>query len=224
MSIFPSFPLLPFFNFPPRWWFTRKSRGSIRNGNRRWLPEPRPRSVKLAAADSYLLPRSGVLHCEIDSFITEGRREREREKRIARLCIPFQRAKIAYHWKKRLASLSPRAICSQHETAPRHVFFFFNLNYSRVNVNCDRVEGECIGRKRDPWNGSILIWAIATLQVPRLRLFQGISEFSMHNRTVVERERRYTQRSKKMANDWRGKRTQLETQLLWHILVENVAT
>ena len=152
--------------------------------------------------------------------------EREREKRIARLCIPFQRAKIAYHWKKRLASLSPRAICSQHETAPRHVFFFFffNLNYSRVNVNCDRVEGECIGRKRDPWNGSILIWAIATLQVPRLRLFQGISEFSMHNRTVVERERRYTQRSKKMANDWRGKRTQLETQLLWHILVENVAT
>lgn len=125
MSIFPSFPLLPFFNFPPRWWFTRKSRGSIRNGNRRWLPEPRPRSVKLAAADSYLLPRSGVLHCEIDSFITEGRREREREKRIARLCIPFQRAKIAYHWKKRLASLSPRAICSQHETAPRLVFSFF---------------------------------------------------------------------------------------------------
>lgn len=130
MSIFPSFPLLPFFNFPPRWWFTRKSRGSIRNGNRRWLPEPRPRSVKLAAADSYLLPRSGVLHCEIDSFITEGRRERGRERkreknRATMYPIPAGQDCVSLKKTARVAFTACHLLATRNRATSRFFFFFF---------------------------------------------------------------------------------------------------
>lgn len=146
--------------------------------------------------------------------------EREREREKKRATIPFHRAKIAYHWKKRLASLSPRAICSQHETAPRHVFFlflflFFNFNYSRVNVNCNRL-GKCIRAWKET-DAKQIDSNLSDCHTPRLRLFQGISEFSMHKRV----ERRYTQRSKKRLARLPWKADAVENAVLWHILVEN---
>lgn len=137
-------------------------------------------------------------------------REREKEKRIARLCIPFQRAKIAYHWKKRLASLSPRAICSQHETAPRHVSssFLILIILASTLIAIALENAFAVGRKQTR-NRSILIWVIATLRFRDCHFFK-VSPSLMHNRTCTLWSVGIHKGVKRW-RDWRGKRTQLET-------------
>ena len=82
----------------------------------------------------------------------DGEREREREKNRATMYpIPAGQDCVSLKKTARVAFTACHLLATRNRATSRFFFFFFfNLNYSRVNVNCDRVEGECIGRKRDP--------------------------------------------------------------------------
>lgn len=106
-------------------------------------------------------------------------RERERKRRESRDYVSHSSGPRLRITEKN-GSRRFHRVPSARNTKPRHVTFllFFNFNYSRVNVNCDRL-GECIrGWKETDAKQIDSNLSDCHTQVPRLRLFQGISEFN----------------------------------------------
>lgn len=105
-------------------------------------------------------------------------REREREENRATMYpIPAGQDCVSLKKTARVAFTACHLLATRNRATSRF-FFFFNFNYSRVNVNCDRL-GECIrGWKETDAKQIDSNLSDCHTQVPRLPLFQGISEFN----------------------------------------------